>query len=106
MQGSSYLRQPRKPSGKINQKLNQKDPTIENQSDGGIGITGDPEVEAEGQEPEVDFVEDPGTLRNSPRFNDDEERKSAESLTDDDVIKPTALSRRRFQKNSDEARKD
>jgi len=36
-QQRSYARQPRKPSGKIHQKLNQKDITFDNNSDGGLG---------------------------------------------------------------------
>lgn len=75
IQGSSYVRQPRKPSGKIDQKLNQKDITFENNSDGITGlctdvVDGAPELDA-------DEHESLNLSKTSPRFNDaqaDEQR--------------------------------
>lgn len=50
MQGLAYLRQPRKPSGRITQKLNHKDQTFENNSDfGGLEGIKDGEVDEENE---------------------------------------------------------
>ena len=73
IQESSYVRQPRKPSGKIDQKLNQKDITFENNSDGITGLHTDvvdglPEGEADDNEAlELNHI------KTSPRFNEDQD---------------------------------
>ena len=69
MQASSYVRQPRKPSGKINQKLNQKEITFENHSEGGNGLHTEVMEGAIAEEDSLPLIE-VDKSQASPRFND------------------------------------